>query len=302
MRVGLRVENSRFIANSAQSGGAVFAHGCPSAFSNCVFHGNLAETYGGAIYSGGALIENCTMAYNTSMYWGSAVYSSGGLQIENSIIWKNRTDREGVQKKQIYSDEERTVINFSNLPHLDSDYCGVGNIAANPRFVDPMGADGIIGTEDDELRLRAGSPCVDAGWNFAVPPDTFDLDLDGDLREASPHDLDGNDRFVDAPFAADSGRGLGPIVDMGAYEASEPCVSIRSFRASCKGAGRAMIIIQTAFAEGKTLHVTRDETETRRLRIRAKGRGKLAWPGLSSLPHTFCVEECKELCRAVECP
>jgi hypothetical protein len=56
------------------------------------------------------------------------------------------------------------------------------------------------------VRLSAGSPCVDAGSNAALPPDELDLDGDGDTSEPLPLDLDHNPRVQ------------GGTVDMGAYE------------------------------------------------------------------------------------
>jgi hypothetical protein len=76
-----------------------------------------------------------------------------------------------------------------------------GNMDADPLFVDPAG-----GT----FRLSSGSPCIDASDNDAVP--------DGVIKE-----LDGNPRFVDDPCTdPDTGNGIPPIVDMGAYE-YQPC-------------------------------------------------------------------------------
>jgi hypothetical protein len=80
---------------------------------------------------------------------------------------------------------------------------GIGNVNADPQFVDPDGADNLIGTQDDDLRLRAGSPAIDAGDNATV---------------TVPTDLDGNPRFVDDPITRDTGKGTPPIVDVGAYE------------------------------------------------------------------------------------
>ncbi len=99
---------------------------------------------------------------------------------------------------------------------------GGGNIDADPRFRDPLGPDRVAGTKDDDLRVRAGSPCVDAGDNTAVPADADDLDLDDDRLERIPFDLDGRPRFADHPDTADTGRADAPayptIVDIGAYE------------------------------------------------------------------------------------
>jgi len=69
-----------------------------------------------------------------------------------------------------------------------------------------------------DYHLTGGSPCIDAADNDAVPPDTLDLDGDGDTTEPIPFDLDGNPRFVDDPATPDTGNGEPPIVDMGAYE------------------------------------------------------------------------------------
>jgi hypothetical protein len=70
------------------------------------------------------------------------------------------------------------------------------------------------------LCLLPGSACIDAGDNTAVPPDTLDLDSDGDTAEPIPIDLAGNQRFVDHADVPDTGNGTAPIVDMGAYEAN----------------------------------------------------------------------------------
>jgi hypothetical protein len=87
------------------------------------------------------------------------------------------------------------------------------------RAPDP-GPDGEWGTGDDDhgdLRLQAGSPCIDAADCTEVPADVFDLDDDGDRTEPIPYDLDGQPRCVDDPETGDTGIGF-PCVDMGAYE------------------------------------------------------------------------------------
>ncbi len=99
---------------------------------------------------------------------------------------------------------------------------GRGDILANPQFADPLGADGIGGTADDDLRLTARSPAIDAGDNAAVPPDIDDADRDGDRSERLPHDHARSVRFVDDALAKNVGLALPPtypaIVDLGAYE------------------------------------------------------------------------------------
>ena len=87
---------------------------------------------------------------------------------------------------------------------------GDGNIDAAPLFVDAPSAN---------LRLSAGSPCIDAGDSTAVLRDFGDADQDGCTTDWLP-DLDGNDRFHDDLNSADTGVPLWmkPVVDMGAYE------------------------------------------------------------------------------------
>jgi hypothetical protein len=72
--------------------------------------------------------------------------------------------------------------------------------------------------EAGDYRVAAGSPCVDAGDNAAVPGDVTDLDGDGNTTEPQPFDLAGLWRFIDGPGIVDTGAGTAPIVDMGAYE------------------------------------------------------------------------------------
>ncbi len=69
-----------------------------------------------------------------------------------------------------------------------------------------------------DFRLQAGSPSIDAGNNWGVPPDTTDLDDDGDTSELTPLDLDGLPRFNADEADFDPGCGVPVVVDMGAYE------------------------------------------------------------------------------------
>jgi hypothetical protein len=97
------------------------------------------------------------------------------------------------------------------------------------------GTAGGIGDNDDfgDLHLTAGSPCIDAADNDAVPPDACDLDGDGDTNEPIPWDADSHPRFLDVWTVPDTGNGTPPIVDMGAYE--HPNMKIKKCKAAAGG-------------------------------------------------------------------
>jgi hypothetical protein len=109
--------------------------------------------------------------------------------VTNCILWGNSPD-------EIYDDGgSSTTVTYSDVL---GGYSGTGNIDANPLFVN-AGA--------DNLHLRACSLCVDAGDNNSVPPDSSDLDGDGNTTEPIPFDLGGNWRFVDDEGVDDTGVG-----------------------------------------------------------------------------------------------
>ena len=101
----------------------------------------------------------------------------GGLT--NSILWGNTATPDTNQT--IYSESGTIDVSYSDV---QGGYPGIGNIDADPMFVNEIAGD---------LRL-AGRACVDRGDNTAV-------------AEGVTTDLGGNPRIT------------GGIVDMGAYEA-----------------------------------------------------------------------------------
>ena len=167
--------------------------------------------------NGNPVVANCTFFQNRASFngGGGGIFShdstspSTSLTVSNSILWGNSPN-------QIAGN---SAVTFSDV---QGGFPGIGNIDADPLFVDPDGADDIVGTQDDNLRLLPGSPCIDAGDNTAVPADTTDLDGDNNTTEPTPLDLDGKPRFVDDPATPDTGNGTPPIVDMGVYEFHDP--------------------------------------------------------------------------------
>jgi hypothetical protein len=184
------VNGCRFIDNYAGAGGGMENHvgkatatGAP-VIANCIFIGNDSPTGGGMRNNDvNAIVINCTFVGNT----GCAMNNRENTPtIKNCIFWSNTGGS--------FSGSGVPTVTFCNV---EDGYAG--NDSWDPLFVDLSGTDGIIGTEDDDLRLLPGSPCIDAG-NFAPNDPNCSCDLDG-----LPRVLDG-----DGDQSAS--------VDMGAHE------------------------------------------------------------------------------------
>jgi hypothetical protein len=200
-------------------GGMVCAgHGsgneCSPSLTNVTFSGNFAD-WGGAMYNHGSgsgvsnpTLANVTFSGNSADDCGGAMYNSGfggtsSPVLTNVILWGN-TAFEG---DQMYSYYATPAIGYSDVEG-GWDGSGVynygtsavtdlgGNIDADPLFVDAGNGD---------LHLQRTSPAIDAGNYYSV-------------IVGVTTDRDGNPRFVDIPGVTDTGIGLPPIVDMGAYE------------------------------------------------------------------------------------
>jgi len=195
------IVNCTITGNQASSGGGLCCEYDSAVITNCTIAGNIASS-GGGIYCrySRSTIANTIVAFNSSGIHGTAFLIP--------VLWHNC----------VYGN---TAYNYSGL----TDPTGTnGNISADPLFVRHPhdGGDGWgTGDNDDygNLRLLAGSPCIDAGNNVALPADAADLDGDGDTSEPLPFDAAGRARLVDDPAKADTGAGTPPIVDIGAYEA-----------------------------------------------------------------------------------
>jgi hypothetical protein len=235
-----RITSCRFVGNGGHNlGGAVMGGGRSVAIADSLFSGNLAMVDGGAlaVTQGSGVVTHCT--FNRNLAQGKqagqtlAVYDAR-TTVANCVLW----DSVDITVPQIAV--ARTIASSPALIVSYSDVLGgaaavirrgavtvtwgKGNLDADPSFQSPAGTDRTIGTLDDDLRLRAGSPCLDAGDDTAVPADTDDLNGNGDRLERLPLDLGGQPRFVNRADAPDTGVADTPlypgIADIGAYELS----------------------------------------------------------------------------------
>ena len=228
-----------FNGNTAPLGGGALHLIGGATVTNCAFSGNaatnFASTGGGILVSNlaNASIINCTLAGNVADL-GPAMYAdftpldvfeelfpdlevvSGATSIFNTVA------RGAGDGRRAIVSESGAIVNAGHS-NIEGGLDGDGNIDAPAGFVraPAVGSDGMWGTEDDDygdLRPGSFSPLIDAGNNFVVPADTFDIDQDLVTAERLPIDLFAMPRFFDDPMVADTGEGTAPIVDIGAYE------------------------------------------------------------------------------------
>jgi predicted outer membrane repeat protein len=195
-----------FTDNSANFGGAVQYKDCPgpefsgctfsgnSAFigaasrfiksspilTNCLFAGNSADDYGGAIAFTNMSIStlaNCTFAANSGAQGGAlgcdhALYGPSDIHITNSIFWNGG--------KEIWNEDGSTIdISYSNIHSrragvfdpCDAVIWGEGNTFQYPLFADPNNGDYHLKSQagrwdpisESWVRDDVSSPCIDAG-------------------------------------------------------------------------------------------------------------------------------------------
>ena len=211
------IEDCLFEGNSASLGGGLYSKNATGTINGCKFAGNMAKTRGGAVYTefsvlsitncvfsennagasgisttgggavfilgAGATIVNCTFYNNSTRYQangGGAIHNYlATTVIANSILWGNTA----TIGPQVYNN----ISQGTAIIHCDIDQTGFetgnGNIRLNPLFAN---------SPQEESRLQADSPCIDAGTLDAVGLPEVD--------------------FEGAP------RVSGATVDMGAYE------------------------------------------------------------------------------------
>ncbi len=220
-----------FAENVARStgGGIAFGGGLACSFQSiavdCTFTGNRAEgpagRGGGFSGTSGALhaLLNCTLQANHADFSAGGVHSTGfgvTIAVRNSILWGNTDPSGSGEAAQLGFDATPPFTEFSDVMGWTGGLPGSFVISADPLFVDADGADNVLGTEDDDMRLSISSPCIDGAGNDAfVGPDFADLDDDGDTIEDVPKDRADSGRVCDDPAVANSFAGS---IDLGAYE------------------------------------------------------------------------------------
>ncbi|GEM_PF-5250636 len=213
----LKIFRSYFYNNLAPRnwGGGIVENAAGMDITSCIFFDNkMAEGISNlGIITGTqgsqTKINGCTFANNESFSIG-VNNGSGGL---NTQAWTQidapppNLLTKMIVTNSIFSnplfDDWYLYVNYMYIANslFPGAFSTLNNISNNAKFVDlndPLGADGIIGTADDGLRLQQNSPAVNRGSLTAInSSEAWDyIDFMGNLRIQ------------------------GPYMDMGAYESS----------------------------------------------------------------------------------
>ncbi|MBI1825764.1 MAG: right-handed parallel beta-helix repeat-containing protein, partial [Planctomycetes bacterium] len=166
------IDHCQFVGNFGAGGGAVTAKNV--AVTNSLFNGNLGLSVGAIDAQSDFRAYNSTFLNNSVRAAFGPCVQSDSMEICNSIFRDGGYELGGHCMIVEYS-------NIQGLPDPQPCFYSFFNIDVDPDFVDPLGADGIAGTNDDDLRLSVGSPCINAGDPKFTP--TFgETDLDGHPR------------------------------------------------------------------------------------------------------------------------
>ena len=161
------IKNCIFLENKTyHAGGALsLVRNSFSEIINCVFIRNTGSSGGGVCTEDNAVptLKNCSFSENRADVGpGGAIasYGNSSFILTNSIVWNNSPN-------EISAGSTAPIITYSDIK---GGWAGEGNIDLDPLFVD---------SENNNLHLSLGSPCVDAGTNDAELADT---DFEGDIR------------------------------------------------------------------------------------------------------------------------
>ncbi|MFC1783860.1 choice-of-anchor Q domain-containing protein, partial [Planctomycetota bacterium] len=207
------------------NGGGMYNESSNPTLINCIFSNNSAMHYGGGMYNDDSNpnLVNCIFNSNSSDGRGGGIYNNNSDPcLINCTFYGNFT---GMYNKNssptvnncIFWDNYDEIVNFGNSFPIVT-YCdikggwpGAGNIDADPMF-------------ETGFHLQAGSPCIDAGNNSAVPMGVT-TDFEGDVRiqggtvdmgiDETPYDLPEVTVGPAANVTTNSATLHGTLTDMG---------------------------------------------------------------------------------------
>ncbi|MCA9050586.1 MAG: right-handed parallel beta-helix repeat-containing protein, partial [Planctomycetaceae bacterium] len=222
--IGSTISNNTVERHNSSAGG--LSVGGRLTIVNSTISGNRAGYGAGGIDLGNSTaavvdVINSTIVNNSVGSDGGGIYISpqASLTLHNTIVAGNGI-RNGLSAIVPFQIEARRVVEPGSSGNLIGSADTSGGLIhdTNGNIVGDIDVSAIVGplTDDGGPRathaLLAGSPAIDAGLTSNLPPDTSDVDADGDTSEKLPFDQRGNG-FV---------RTFGTSVDIGATEFVPP--------------------------------------------------------------------------------
>ena len=163
-----------FVNNIAENFGGGIYTTRDSVITNTTFWSNQANVNGGGMYSVDAdpTLTNVTFSQNTAVLGGGLANMNGIPVITNSIFWGNYPN-------SIHNGSTSSIVTYSDIQY---GYAGEGNISTDPILGDLAYNGGLTSTS----ALGIGSPAIDTGSTSNCPstdqrglPRPFDGDNDG---------------------------------------------------------------------------------------------------------------------------
>lgn len=215
---GPRILNCIVRDNSAIRAGGIQASNSSAVLSQLVVTGNRADSVSAidVQIAGNVLISHCTIAANTATINNSFALlylNTTSGTVRGSIIWGN-SNPQGFLNQVALTNAGTAAVNGCVVQNGTA-APGSGVVTTDPIFISMLGADGIAGSGDEDLRLKPGSPSIDVTATLGLDFDLIDQDGDGNTGEPVPFDTAWRQRDADDPATANV---AGNTVEHGAYE------------------------------------------------------------------------------------
>ncbi|MBC8526504.1 MAG: right-handed parallel beta-helix repeat-containing protein [Candidatus Cloacimonetes bacterium] len=178
-------------------GGGIYCHSSNPLLNNIIINGNTAEYLGGGVYCyhySEPELKNVTIYENTANIKGGAIYCyESSLSLTNVTISENSADYGGgiycwfsdinLENCIVWNDvppEIRLLDSYATVTYSDiqNGWAGVGNIDADPLFVDPQNGDFHLTWANFPIPDSTMSPCIDTGDpSSPLDPDSTRADM-----------------------------------------------------------------------------------------------------------------------------